>query len=417
MPASITRRTGLAQLTTRVGAADEPFVRRLFGLTPATVPAPHRPARLVVDAHVPLSSNGSGLAKAAREAGVPFLIDPETIYLQDVQHATAPWCTVPYAQAKVITPADLASAAAQDSLVKAVVDYQIAHGASVVILPYVHIEHPDSGWVQVQAGLWRRARAYIEQGGINLPVIALVAIGWRCLHPWRGVPALNPMWDALAVLSPDEVALAASKVHMGAKPSDRIAELLMLVRNLSRTYTVTMWQQGILGEACVIEGAAGYECGIGWREKCDLQSRMSQQRHPSTGHPAARAVYVHEIGRGVPKWRVELARTKRRIWAALVCPFPDCCGPAGEDLLADARRHDVVTRARELAQLDATPATRWRWNRLTLRLADGIELAERLNALGSSSSPMPRIDTTSLAALHEIADARRSRPGVIRRIA
>lgn len=417
MLASRTRHTGPAQLTTRVGAADGLFLRRLYGLVPGAMPAPHRPARVVVDAHVPLSNNGSGLAKVVREAGVPFLIDPETTYLQDVQHADAPWCAVPYARAAACTPADLASAASQDSLVKAVVDYQIVHDASAVILPYVHVERPTSGWVQVQAGLWRRAKVYIEQTGINVPVIALVAIGWRCLQPLRGVPALNPMWDALAFLSPDEVALAASKVHMGANPADRIAELLMLVRDLSRTYTVTMWQQGLLGEACVIEGAAGYECGIGWREKCDLQSRMSQGRSRTSGHPAARPIYVHEIGRGVPKRRLELARTKRLVWARLVCPFPDCCAPAGQDLLGDARRHSVVARARELEELDATRATRWRWNRLTQRLADGLELAERLNALGPSSSALPAIDMASLRAIHEVANARRSRPGIIRRTA
>lgn len=415
MPTSAKRRP--AHLTTRVGAADEMFVRRLYGLLPGTSPAPYLPARLVVDAHVPLSAGGAGLAKAAREAGIPFLIDPETTYLQDVQHADAPWCAVPYAHAPAWTPADLMGAAAQDLLVKAVVDYQIAQDASAVILPYVHIEHPTSGWIQVQTSLWRRAKAYIEQSGINLPVIAVAAIGWRCLHPLQGVPALNPMWDALASLSPDEVAVAASKAHLGAKPSDRIAELLMLVHDLSRTYTVTMWQQGILGEACVIGGAAGYECGIGWREKCDLQSRMSQQRSSTTGHPSARPVYIHEIGRGVSKRRLELARTKRQVWSRVVCPFPDCCSPGGEDLLGDARRHSVIARARELDQLDATHARSWQWNRLTQRLGDGLELAERLNSLAPSSRALPAIDIVSLRALHQVANARRWRRGSIRRTA
>lgn len=66
-------------------------------LSDGVAPAPHRPARLVVDAHVPLSAAGGDLARAARGAGVPFLIDPETIYLQDSQHAGAPWSQVPFA--------------------------------------------------------------------------------------------------------------------------------------------------------------------------------------------------------------------------------------------------------------------------------------------------------------------------------
>lgn len=411
------RYTGPAQLTVRVGAGDEPFVRRLYGLAPGSRPAPHLPARLVVDAHVPLAANGAALAATARAAGVPFLIDPETVYLQDLQHPTAPWCRVPFGEPAVQTPADLMNQATQDALVRAVIDYQVEHGATAVIAPYVHIERPDSGWIAVQAGLWRCTKTYVEEAGINLPVIAVVAIGWRCLHPIRGVRQLSDMWDALAALEPGEVALAASKVHMGTRPEDRIAELLMLVRRLTRTYKVTMWQQGLLGEACVIEGAAGYECGIGWREKCDLQSRMSQNRSARTGHPAARPIYIAEIGRGVPKTRLQLAHSKRKVWACVVCPFPDCCAPAGADLLGDARRHSVVARARELEQLDSTHATNWRWNRLTQRLADGLVLADQLNALAASSPATPAIDTRSLRAFYEVANARRARRGGIRRTA
>lgn len=409
---------GPAELTLRVGAADELLVRRLYGLLPGAPRAPHRPARLVVDAHVSLSAQGKGLTAAAREAGVPVLIDPETYYLQDSQHAAAPWCKVPYAKAAAAAPSALMSSSVQASLVEKVINYQVTNGATAVIAPYVHIERPTPGWTQVQVGLWRRTAEYVQATGLNLPVIAVVAIGWRCLHPTRGIRALADLWTALDALHPDEVALAVSKVHAGAQPADRIAELLMLVDDLASSYPkVTMWQQGLLGEACVIQGAAGYESGIGWRDKCDLQSRKAQSRSPSDGHPGAQPVYVRELGRGVSKRRLELARGKRRIWSRLVCPFPDCCAPAGDDLLGDARRHSVVSRARELGELDATKATRWRWNHLTLRLADGIDIAQRLNALAPSSSGLPGIDMTSLQAIYDIANARRQRSSSIRRTA
>jgi hypothetical protein len=409
--------TGPAELTVRLGANDELFVRQLFGLAPGSRPAPHLPVRLVVDAHVPLSS-GAMLCSIARDAGVPFLIDPETHYLQDTQHADAPWCKVPFANPNNHTPADLMSTPAQDALVKAVIDYQVQHGATAVIAPYVHIDRPDSRWPEVQAALWDRTAAYVAEAGIHLPVIAVAAVGWRCLHPLQGMPHLAAMWDALADLDPAEIALAASKVHMGAKPQDRIAELLMVVRDLSRDYKVTMWQQGLLGEICIVEGAAGYECGIGWREKCDLQTRKTELREPSTGGGySARPVFISELGRGVPKVRLELARTNRRVWARLVCPFPDCCAPAGMDLLGDARRHSVVARVRELEQLDATHASSWRWNRLTQRALEGIDLAHDINALAPASRSMPSIDITTLLAIYEVANARRSRRAVIRRTA
>ncbi len=405
-----------ALLTIRASGADELMLRRLFGLEPGYAAAPHRPDRLVVDAHVPLTARGPSMAATARRAGVPLLIDPETHFLQDFQCTDAPWCAVPYADPTLLTPSDLMRTAAQDALVEAVVDYQIEHGATAVIAPYVHIENSTMGWVQVQAGLWRRTIAYLQRARINLPVIAVVALGWRCMTP-TGRKSLTDVWNGLAALRPDEVAIAASKTHMGVKPAERIADLLRLVRGLSHTYTVTMWQQGLLGEACVIEGAAGYECGIGWREKCDLQSRMSQHRSPRMGSPGPRPVYISEVGRGVPKRRLELARAHRAIWAKLVCHTAGCCAPAGDDLIGDSRRHSIVTRARELEHLFATPVTVWQWNRLAQRLEKGIELADRLNSLGPKTAALPSVDTSTLQALYEIANARRRRTPTARRAA
>lgn len=410
--------TGRAELTLRVGGGDEDFVRELFGLTPGVRPAPHVPARLVVDAHVPLGS-GAAIASAAREAGVPFLIDPETHYLQDEQHLGAPWCRTPFGDPLTHQPIDLMAVEVQDRLVADVINYQISHGASMLIAPYIHIERADSRWPEVQAELWQRTAAYIREAQINLPIIAVVAVGWRCLHPLRGFPQLSAMWDALADLDPAEIAIAASRVHEGAKPQDRIAELLIAVRNLAANYKVTMWQQGLLGELCVVAGAAGYETGIGWREKCDLQSRKAGHRRPPTpgAHPAPRPIYIRELGRSVPKSRLKLAHGKRRVWSKLVCPFPDCCAPAGDDFLHDARRHSVIARARELTHLDATNATSWRWNYLTQRTLEGIELARSINALAPSTSSTPAIDMKSLLAIHEISNARRNRRAVVRRTA
>lgn len=404
-----------AELTLRVGATDLPFVKNLLGLG-AGHPAPHVPARLVVDAHVPLGG-GSSLASLARGAGVPFVIDPETYYLQDAQHSGAKWCRTPFGKPAACSALDMANVVVQEDLVKGVVDYQLDHGATSVIAPYFHIERPDSQWANVQADVWDRTRAYLAREKINLPVIAVVALGWRCLHPLQGMPRLSGLWDSLAALNPAEIALAASKVHLGARPQDRIAELLMAVRALSSDYKITMWQQGLLGETCVIEGASGYECGIGWREKCDLQTRKAQQRQPSNGHPSARPVYISEMGRSVPKPRLELARAKRRTWAGLVCPSPDCCAPGGQDLLGDARRHTVVARARDLETLSATRTTQWRWNHVAQRTLRGLEIAEALNALAPASSHIPRIDLNSLEAILTVANTRRGRRSVGRRTA
>ena len=201
------------------------------------------------------------------------------------------------------------------------------------------------------------------------------------------------MWTALKALAPDEVALAASKAHAGARPADRIAELLMLVGDLAMTYPkLTMWQQGLLGEACVIQGAHRL------RERHRL-ARQVRPAEPQDPVPLPRATDTPErsLSLSVTSGRVRVQaaaracpRQAQRVVAACLSPTPTAAHPAGVDLLGDARWHSTVTRARELTLLTATPATQWRWNHLAQRLTVGIDLADRLNALAPSSSGMPQ---------------------------
>jgi hypothetical protein len=396
----------MPDLVIRVGANDEALLRRMYG-TNSGPPAARTPHRLVVDAHVAQRTQEIGLT--ARTAGVPFLVDPQTYYLQDVQHAADPWARLPFANPGALTPHDFTSQAAQDRLVEQVIEYQVTNGATAVIAPYVHIERVSNGWLNVQAGLWRRTRACLDQQNVGLPVIGLLAVGWRCLHPTQGIAKQGPVWAALKNLEPSEVALAASKVHLGANADERLVELLTLVEDLGADYPVLMWQQGLFGEACVVAGASGYETGIGYREKCDLNATMSSHRAAPAGPPGAPPVYVESLGRSIPKRTLKQIRTNRRLWSRVLCMDSNCCAPGGAGLLGDARAHVVVARARSLANLATIHQTQWKWNHLADKAAEGLSIAGRINLLADASSVMSKIDTTALRAIYDVASGRRQR--------
>jgi hypothetical protein len=128
-------------------------------------------------------------------------------------------------------PADLARTIRREELAEAVIQFQLDQGATKIIAPYLHIERPDSGWLDAQARLWRSTRAVLDARRESLPIIAVVALGWRCLSG-RAPSGLMQLWDALRDLRPDEVAVAASKSHDGVKPDERLVDLLVLVRDL-----------------------------------------------------------------------------------------------------------------------------------------------------------------------------------------
>jgi hypothetical protein len=389
-----------AKLSARVSAADEPLVRRLYSVDALFPPNPHLPGRLVVDA----TAATTEIAFTARRAGIPFLVDPQTYFLQDVQADADRWAQLPFATADALTPADLASAKRREALVEQLFQFQLDAHASALIAPYLHIDQPDSAWIDIQASLWHTTRRLLDQHGLDVPVVAVVALDWRCLQPIRGVPLLEPLWLALRALGPSEVALAASKVHLGRSTNERLVELLLLVEKLSRTYRVIAWQQGLLGEACVAAGATGYETGIGWREHCDLQQVMTSRRR-LPGPTGARPVYFADLGRSIPKKTVQAVKAHNTAaWRAMICADADCCAPGGRDLLGDSRHHTVIARSTALDALSDAARPEWTWGILADRAIRGLDLGKRINAIAATP-----VDLRALEAVHAVATARRHR--------
>jgi hypothetical protein len=395
----------MAELLVRASTLDAALLRRIYGLEGRPAVA-RRPSRIVVDAHTPLGTGDIGAT--ARRAGVPLLIDPQTFYLQGVQHTSDPWAShLPFGRADQLSPADC-DAFAQEQLVAAVVSYQVHHGATAIIAPYVHIDRLDSEWIDIQAGLWQRTRRYLDRENIALPVTAVLAIGWRVLHPTQGYAALAPALSALSMLEPREVALAASKIDQGVRPQDRAMDLVLMIERLRRDIPVIVWQQGHLGELAVAAGAAGYECGIGWRERCDLGVAAGAHRHPQlSGTRSPRPVFISALGRSVPKQSLEALGDHRELWLRVMCADVECCPAGGAGLLGDARAHAVVQRRQRLDQIDRIARPVWRWQHLAETADEGLNLAQRLNRQAAAVAAIKHIDTGALQAISAVSHTRR----------
>ncbi len=400
----------MAELLVRVGSSDAALVRRIFDAR-TTTPRRLLPNRIVTDAHAALTKPDIG--SVARRAGVPFVVDPQTFYLQDEQHPADPWSQLPFADAARLTPADLSTKNRAGRLVAECLEFQLQRGASVLMPPYVHVERGTDGWVEVQAELWRQTRDFVDRQGLQLPLLAVLALGWRLLDRNLWPSAFHPLSGALTLLAPDEVALAASKADRGAHSDHRLVSLLSAVGQLKQTFPVIAWQQGTLGEAAVAAGAAGYETGIGWREHCDLQTAMSQHRKPkkTDGGFSSRPVYIRALGTSIPKKTVETVMSQPRIAANLVCIDASCCFNGRDDLLRDAREHAIISRAQTLHELGEPAQPAWQWNILAQRSATALEIAELINKVTAKEQSVPKIDTSHLSAINIVAENRRKTLG------
>lgn len=216
----------MADLLIRASSNDAVLLRRVFGFGghPRAAAVPNR---IVVDAHTVARTDA--ISDIARRAGVPFLVDPQTYLLQDPQHDGDKWSSLPFADPAIWTPGEALSPTKRDGLIRESINHQVTHGATSSIAPYFHLEKATSGWIDVQAQLWLDTRRYLDKEGLALPVIAVLAPGWRLLHPIQGQKALAPVFGALETLTPQEVALAASRVAAGVDPGSRLMDLVLMI--------------------------------------------------------------------------------------------------------------------------------------------------------------------------------------------
>lgn len=389
----------MTQLIARIGAQDAALAEALAAGRRA-----HQPHRVVIEAQV--AADGR-ISEAARRAGIPLLIDPMTHFLQGRQHPRDAWAQLPYGSCPPQTAADLQGPGRVAALVQLTVDQQVAHGASMIIPPYVQIDRSQDEWTAVQVQLWRATRRYLDRQGLHLPVLAVVACGWRQLERCAWPDGLSLLLRSLANdLGPAEVALAASKTDQGTRPSERVSSLVAVIEDVSALWPVIAWQQGILGEVAVAAGATGYESGLGWRETCDLRQQMRSRQTPSDGG-SARPVYIAALGRSIPKRSVRLLLSHPRIAAGLTCLDQDCCPGGQHDLHGDPRAHALTARRRGLETLAATATASWRWNHLAQKAATGLALAERINTVAGKTDGVSRVSTGALEATLSLADHRR----------
>lgn len=398
----------MADLIVRISGCDEALLSRLAAPSrigsPATARCPFD--RIVVDAHTAAAT--PGIARTARRAGMPMLIDPQTFYLQDHQHPADPWAQLPFASSSRATVGDLLNPKVADRLVAESLEFQLNHGASILTAPYVHVERADDGWAKVQAALYRRTRGFLDGNDLRMPLLAPLALSWRLLGRTTWPTALDELVAAIQALEPTEVALVASKIDQGTRADRRLADLYATIGRVRRQWPVIAWQQGVLGEACVAAGAAGYETGIGWRERCDLRAQMGTHRRPAGQGFGARPVYIAALGRSIPKPTVAALLTDHpTITADLICLDPKCCPAGRRTLTSDARTHAVIARAARLAMISAAAHPRWAWKHLATQSTHGLQLADRINAIASRNAGIAKVDTTALQAIAVTSDVRR----------
>jgi hypothetical protein len=365
-------------------------------------------SRLVVDASA--VARQSGFADAAEGAGIPFLIDPLTTLLQGEVRAEDPWVKLPFGQATSALPADYSSPTARASFVASVVEFELEHGATMVIPPYPYVSGPSDDWFAVALAWLRETRAYMDSAGLNLPMLAVLCGQLRDLGAEKTwAHGLDAFAQTANDVGANGLGVCLSPVGNGKESYNKVFRLFRATEHLKATTTLPIfsWRQGIFGPALVAAGIDGYETGIGTSEQSNIKSNIAARRPPANGKKprhGGRGIYLEPLGKSVNRRVAQLLLANISMRAKLMCTDERCCPQGVASTLDHSREHAVRSRARELDTLAALPARSWRLNHIATKAQAALTLGLQANRLLAEVGEDLRIHTNGFQSLQRVSE-------------
>lgn len=375
----------MSELIVRAGHNDHRVIEELLG-DPAALPArsARHLRRVVVDAVTATSS--TLYATATREAGVQLLVDPLTALLTSAQDPGDTWAALPFTGGpRQRHIGEFQTGAVRADLIEKVVQFQLDHGATAIIPPYLHLPRPSGPEAAIVAKLVRETTHYVHSGlGMNLAIFPVLSVNRA------GVPLDRTDWEAgigrllrtmtrCADGSPFALALSGSaklnttNIHKRARIWRRTAAIGPFIA----------WNAGDLGPLAVTMGASGYETGMCRAERYDAISQ-ARNRAPGSKEPGPRwaGAYVDVLGRSLTLSALkQFAAGRGPMQGDLSCTDVACCARGLETMLGAGRRqHAARRRLDDLDTLDTITARGWKLHHLHGKASAAAHAARRIRA-------------------------------------
>ncbi len=393
----------MAELLIRAAMNDHLVVGDL--LAPATGPrlARRRPPieHLVADAHV--AEARPTLSDAAQASGVPYLVDPNTPFLQTGVAEDDKWAQLPFALSDPVRPGGFDV----DRLVADVVEFQLDKGATTIIPPYFYASSPADPWFVVSLRLIDETVEFLRTNDVRLSVLPVLCAQLQSFGNHLGWPAgVDRFAERVKGAGVASVALCFSPAGAGTDGYAKVRRLFDAARRVKDSGLRTVaWRQGIYGPGLVAAGLDGYECGIGTGEQANVARQQSSRKpRDDGGHGGGggAGIFIETLGRSVPRRVGQALLGETAMRPKVMCDDEGCC-PTVRATLEKPREHAVRTRARLLAAVAEQPAARWRLNHVAREATLAATLAAQANSVLESEGIKERIKARNLEALAQVA--------------
>lgn len=375
----------MSELILRAGHNDHRVIEELLGDPSAlTARSASHLRRIVVDAVTVTSS--TVYASATRDAGVQLLVDPLTPLLTSIQDPEDTWAALPFtggpAQRHV---GEFATATARADLIEEVVQFQLDHGATAIIPPYLHLTQPSGLEAATAQRFVRETTHYVHSElGMDLSIFPVLSVDRT------GVPLDRTDWEAgmgrllrTMTRSADGGPFALALSGGAGLNSTNLHHRARIWRRTAMVGPFIAWNTGDLGPLAVTMGASGYETGMCRAERYDVPSQ-ARNRAPGTKEPGPRwtGAYVDVLGRSLTLGAVrQLAAARGPVQGDLSCLDAGCCARGLDTTFGGGRRqHAARRRLEDLDDLDTITARGWKLHHLQSKASAAAHAAHRIRA-------------------------------------
>lgn len=310
---------------------------------------------IIVDACHPERSED--LRTFAAQHGLESVLDPRSVDLAtDGGIRRAGVAELPWSRGVPDHP-EAFGADRVESYIEALAATALELGSSAVLAPTHYLDDPLSRWLEIDLALVRRLRAKLDSDsrGRGTRIYYPVATSLATL---RVEPFGARLMQGLGALAAERAidALWLRVNNFGTKSAGPLTlpRYIALARQLhSLGMPIVAERTGTVGLALLALGAiVGIESGVTHGERFNIRD-LTAPPEPSSGGFVPR-VYLPSIGVFLKREEAAALLNTRGMRGSFGCQ-ERCCPRGVPDMLADARRHFVVTRAAEVHGLAAVP--------------------------------------------------------------
>lgn len=303
-----------------------------------------------------LNERHTELREEAVRLGFEAVLDPRVGELAtEGGFASAPRAALPWAPEAPHRLEDLRDTGGT-ALVEGLAEFIAANRYNAMLAPTHLIQGSDDEWLSIDANLVLALRRRLDTHGLTeLPIYYPLVISTttlrdnheraRMIEHLTRLP-IGAVWLRISPFGATSGPRALTRYIEGATELQRIGVPVIAERT------------GTAGLPLLAFGAVGgIEGGITMGERFDAGS-WTRRPNPNS-KPFARPprVYVPRLGLFMSRKQTSAFFENRQMKALLACKDDHCCRRGIDDMLADPRRHFVIQRSAEVAQLSRAPGT------------------------------------------------------------